>query len=126
MIPDSRRIYVIRLLGNWRTSDCVAPSSPCIPPQIRFLYISSRLRLRPPQGLLAEDTFAFGYTSALPTCGWTCSLIRTPFRVTLDAYLEVGTLAERTSKQPGRARHTTNNWRVFARTARNSQLSRWP
>jgi hypothetical protein len=54
-----------------------------------------------PQGSLASCTFAFGYTSALPTCDWTCSLIRTPFPVTLDAKLEIGTLAERTSKQPG-------------------------
>ena len=68
------RIYVIRLLDNWRTSGCVAPSSLCIPPHIRFLFVSPHVRRRPPQGLLTEDTFAFGYTSALSTCGWTCSL----------------------------------------------------
>ena len=58
----NRWIYVMRHSGNCRTSGCVAPSSLCIPPQIRFLYVSPRLCLRPPQGLLSENSFAFGYT----------------------------------------------------------------
>ena len=32
----SRRIYVMRRVPMARTSDCVAPSSPCIPPQFGF------------------------------------------------------------------------------------------
>jgi hypothetical protein len=31
----------------------------------------------------------------------------------LDAYLKFGTLAERTSKQPGRARHITTACNIF-------------
>ena len=44
---------------------------------------------------------AFRYTSALFTCGWTNSLLAPFPYVMLDACLEFGTLAERTSKQPG-------------------------
>ena len=61
--------------------------------------------IRLPQGLLTEDTFAFDYPSALPTWGWTCP--RDSAKLPLDRASEFGTLAERTSKQPGVARHTT-------------------
>jgi len=112
---------VIRHSGNWRTSGCVAPSSLCISPHIRFLFISPRFRLWPPQGSLSGQTFAFGYPSSLPNWGWTCPLSRTASCVTLDANPGIGTLAERTSKQPGRARHTTIRW-TLAQTAAPTRL----
>ena len=85
----NRWIYVMRRTGNWRTSGCVAPSSPCIPPTIHLRGVSSpaysvrpacppldggrggqvgpHLRLRLPQGRLADETFAIGYPSPLPS-----------------------------------------------------------
>ena len=81
---------------------------PCVSRLESDFCTSARVfAFRPPQGSLTSLTFAFGYTSALSTCGWTCSLIRTNSFDMLDADFKVGTLAERTSKQPGRARHTT-------------------
>jgi len=81
--------------------------------------------IRPPQGSLSSWTFAFGYPSSLPNWDWTCSLIRTLFRLTLDANLKVGTLAERTSKQPGRARHTTNESTHTFQSRALLALKRW-
>jgi hypothetical protein len=40
---------------------------------------------------------------------------------TPEAYLEVNTLAERTSKQPGRARHTTNESTHIFQITRDSK-----
>ena len=50
----------------------------------------------PPFGRIS----AFRYTSALSTCGWTCSLSFPNPHAMLDAVFRFGTLAERTSKQP--------------------------
>jgi len=76
----NRRIYMKRLYSitvglsddpcRTSQSDCVAPSSPCLMPQIRhlqpfqvsgYLYVSPRIRLRLPQGRLTDATFAFDY-----------------------------------------------------------------
>ena len=53
------------------------------------------------QPALTERISASRYLSCYLSQGWTCSLIRTTFRRTLDANWEFDTLAERTSKQPG-------------------------
>ena len=79
----------------------------------------------PPFGRIS----AFRYTSALSTCGWTCSLIVPPSIPTLDAGFEFGTLAERTSKQPGTPGTQQDTWSIFltARTlSENAQVRRWP
>ena len=55
-------------------------------------------------------TVAFHYPSALPTWNWTCSLKRTGFLLRLTALRNSVHSRERTSKQPGRARHTTIEW----------------
>ena len=93
------RIYVTRLLDNRRTSGCVAPSSLCVPPNIRFFVQSARI-------------FASGFLHALLTkihlplatlrrylagAGLVPQNLPNYF---LDRNFVFGTLAERTSKQP--------------------------
>ena len=53
------------------------------------------------QPALTKRISASRYLSCYLSQGWTCSLIAPEFLDTLDAYLKFGTLAERTSKQPG-------------------------
>ena len=69
------------------------------------------------QPALTERISAFRYTSALSTCDWTCALI-VPFpHDMLDARFGFGTLAERTSKQPGKPGTQQAKWRVASKAA---------
>ena len=69
-----------------------------------------------PQGTVTGTPFASDYSSRYLSRDRTCSLKRTKPPVTLDANLELGTLAERTGKQPGHARHTTTKSTLLSHT----------
>ena len=103
----NRRIYVMRLRDNWRTSGCVAPSSPCIPP-LSACRVSVHLHA------LCDRPASSSRASSRDHC-WHSLCLRLPFAViwlgpdlprgsqisTLDRVLSFGTLAKRTGKQPG-------------------------
>ena len=123
----NRRMYVMRLRDNWRTSGCVAPSSPCIPPlsACRVSVHLHALYVRPASSSRA---------SSRDHC-WHSLCLRLPFAViwlgpdlqrgsqtsTLDWVLSFGTLAQRTGKQPGHARRTTTRRSIFATRGRVAQ-----
>ena len=75
------------------------PCTPCLYPLL--CSISRRIRLRLLLRSLHRDTVAFGYPSPLSNWGRTCFLDFVQLSARLDPMKKIGTLAERTCKQPG-------------------------
>ena len=103
------------------------PCAPC-------LKSASFNRFRSPDACTSAHVFAYGFLKAalrsepLPSASlrrylawdWLCS--RYPNTIPplgIDCLLSYGTLAQRTSKQPGSARHTTSESRLSTHTRRS-------
>ena len=95
-------------------TSCLYPLLCSISPRIR-----RQLLLRSPLGA----TVAFGYPSSLSNWGRTCFLDFARLSARLDPMRKVGTLAERTCKQPGLP-GTQPQPRGYSRYARNPQAER--
>jgi hypothetical protein len=114
-VESTRSAAVLFGTGNWDFRLCciLVPRAPRLYPPAGcqstciLCAIGPHLRLGLPQGRLTDETFASDYPSALPTWDRTCSLNLPKPHDMLDTHLSFGTLAERTGKQPGKARHTT-------------------
>ena len=115
----NRQVYEKRHLDNWRAYSCVA-FSPLFP----RLYLPTGGQFNPVYSVRSARMFASGilqpaltgrisafrYTSALSTCDWTSPLIAPFPHDMLDARFGFGTLAERTSKQPGKPGTQPDKW----------------
>lgn len=129
----NRRIYMRAPLTATGTIYCVAPLSLCLMPHIRlrrrFRHTDSCtsahiLASNFLKGLLRVDPLSPASLSHCQAWDWTCSLIVPTLHLMLDACLNVGTLAKRSSKQPGIARHTTR-FRSVRRNSADAQNRRW-
>jgi len=130
----SRRIYMRAPLTAIRTLDCVAPSSLCLMPQIRLrrrfrrtnsctsarVFTSDFLK-----GLLRVDPLSSASLSHCQAWNWTNSLIAPNPNVMLDAQIELGTLAKRTSKQPGVPGTHSRACTLLPHSAAKRDAKRW-